>query len=175
MLESGVAPMSTESVTGLTQRLYHEARLLDAERFEDWLEFMCNDVTYRMELKRRRFRADRSPPAAVGVGVVFNENLARLKLRIDRLRSGFVWAEDPPNFVRRVVSNVEVERADAENEAIVHSVIVIHRNRIDGLTRVLTAGRSDRWRMHADGWKLAAREIALDHAVLPDSNINVFF
>ena len=120
MLESGVAPMSTESVTGLTQRLYHEARLLDAERFEDWLECMCNDVTYRMELKRRRFRADRSPPAAVGVGVVFNENLARLKLRIDRLRSGFVWAEDPPNFVRRVVSNVEVERADDRHPSQPH-------------------------------------------------------
>ena len=128
-----------------------------------------------MELKRRRFRADRSPPAAIGTGVIFNENLARLKLRIDRLRSGFVWAEDPPNFVRRVVSNVEVEPVDTESEAIVHSVIVIHRNRIDGLTRVFTAGRTDRWRNGANGWNLLARNITLDHAVLPDSNINVFF
>lgn len=175
MLDLSVAPPSAEDITALTQRLYHEARLLDAERFEDWLELLCEDVSYRMELKRRRFRADRSPPAPVGTGAVFNEDLARLKLRIDRLRSGFVWAEDPPNFVRRVVSNVELEPADAENEAIVHSVIVIHRNRIDGLTRVLTAGRTDRWRHDSDGWKLAARDIALDHAVLPDSNMNVFF
>jgi len=175
MLEQSVAPAPSEGLIALTQRLYHEARLLDAERFEDWLALMCDDVTYRMELKRRRFRADRSPPAAVGTGVIFNENHARLKLRIDRLRSGFVWAEDPPNFVRRVVSNVEVEPADAENEAIVHSVIVIHRNRIDGLTRVFTAGRTDLWRHGADGWCLAARDIALDHTVLPDSNINVFF
>ena len=175
MPEMNPAPVPVEDMIALTQRLYHEARLLDAERFEDWLELLCDDVTYRMDLKRRRFRADRSPPAPVGAGVVFNENIARLKLRIDRLRSGYAWAEDPPNFVRRVISNVEIEPADAENEMIVHSVIVIHRNRIDGLARQFTAGRTDRWRHGTQGWCLAARDIALDHAVLPDSNINVFF
>lgn len=175
MLEMSAAPASTEDIIALTQSLYHEARLLDAERFEEWLELLCDDVAYRMELTGRRFRADRSPPKAVGAGVIFNENLARLKLRIDRLRSGFVWAEDPANFVRRVVSNVEIGRAEAENEAIVHSVIVIHRNRIDGLTRFFTAGRTDRWRHGPNGWNLLARDIRLDHAVLPDSNINVFF
>lgn len=175
MLESPPGPVSMEDVIALTRRLYHEARLLDEERFEDWLALLCEDVSYSMALGSRRFRADRSAPLAVGSGVVFNENLARLKLRIDRLRSGFVWAEDPPNFVRRVVSNVELERAKTANEAIVYSVIVIHRNRIDGLTRLLTAGRTDRWREGDDGWCLAAREIVLDHAVLPDSNVNVFF
>jgi 3-phenylpropionate/trans-cinnamate dioxygenase beta subunit len=112
----------------------------------------------------------------VGKGFIFNENFDRLKLRVDRLNSGFVWAEDPPNFVRRIVSNVEVEPADAENEAIVHSAIIIHRNRLDGLTRMLTAGRTDRWR-HDDtyGWRLAVRDITLDHSVVPDSNLNVFF
>lgn len=175
MLEPHPAPVSLEVVTALTQRLYHEARLLDEERFEDWLALLCDDVSYAMALGSRRFRADRSAPLAVGSGVIFNETLARLKLRVDRLRSGFVWAEDPPNFVRRVVSNVAVEAAGASNEAVVHSVIVIHRNRIDGLARMFTAGRTDRWRKGGDDWCLAAREIVLDHAVLPDSNVNVFF
>lgn len=175
MLEARDDRLAVEEVIALTQRLYHEARLLDAERFEDWLAMLCEDVSYRMELGVRRFRSDRSPPPPVGAGVVFNENLARLKLRVDRLRSGFVWAEDPPNFVRRVISNVEIEPAEGSNEAIVHSAIVIHRNRIDGLSRVFTAGRRDRWRHNEDGWHLASRDIALDHAVLPDSNVNVFF
>lgn len=175
MLDLRQKPSLHDAVTALTQRLYHEARLLDEERYEDWLELLCEDVSYHMALKSRRFRADRSAPIAVGPGNVFNDNFARLKLRIDRLRSGFVWAEDPPNFVRRVVSNVEVLPADKPDEALVHSVVVIHRNRIDGQTRLLTAGRTDRWRKGGDSWFLAAREIALDHAVLPDSNMNVFF
>ncbi|WP_225010975.1 aromatic-ring-hydroxylating dioxygenase subunit beta [Novosphingobium percolationis] len=175
MLDLRQEPALHDAVTALTQRLYHEARLLDEERFEDWLELLCEDVSYHMALKSRRFRADRSAPIAVGAGNVFNDNFARLKLRIDRLRSGFVWAEDPPNFVRRVVSNVEVLPADKPDEALVHSVVVIHRNRIDGQTRLLTAGRTDRWRKGGESWFLAAREIALDHAVLPDSNVNVFF
>lgn len=175
MLEPLPAPVPIEDVIALTQRLYHEARLLDDERFEDWLALLCDDVSYEMALKSRRFRADRSTPLAVGPGVIFNETLARLKLRIERLRSGFVWAEDPPNFVRRVVSNVECERASSESEMIVHSVVVIHRNRIDGLTKLLTAGRIDRWRRRGGGWHLAARASTLDHSVVPDSNINVFF
>lgn len=175
MLEPLPVPVPMEDVIALTQRLYHEARLLDDERFEDWLTLLCEDVSYGLALKSRRFRTDRSAPLAVGAGVVFNETLARLKLRIDRLRSGFVWAEDPPNFVRRAVSNVELERASTENEMIVHSVVVIHRNRIDGLTKLLTAGRTDRWRRDNEGWRLAARASTLDHSVVPDSNINVFF
>lgn len=169
------APVPMDDVIALTQRLYQEARLLDDERFDDWLTLLCDDVSYEMALKSRRFRADRSAPLAVGTGVIFNETLARLKLRIDRLRSGFVWAEDPPNFVRRVVSNVECERAISEGKIIVHSVVVIHRNRIDGLTKFLTAGRTDRWRRGDCGWHLAARASTLDHSVAPDSNMNVFF
>jgi ethylbenzene dioxygenase subunit beta len=175
MSESPSAGLATELVSSLTQRLYQEARLLDGELYDEWLGLLDEQICYRMVLKSRRFRADRSAPAPVGPGFVFNENLERIKLRIDRLRSGFVWAEDPQNFVRRVISNVEVLSTNVPDEVRVHSVVVIHRNRLDGATRVLTAGRSDRWRRNEDIWRMVARDIALDHAVLPDSNVNVFF
>lgn len=175
MLERPPQPLPTEAVTTLTQAVYREARLLDEERYDEWLALLSEDIVYRMALAGRRFRTDRSPPTPVGRGTVFDDDFARLKLRIDRLQSGLVWAENPRNFVRRAVSNVEVYSADAQNEARVHSVIVIHRNRIDGITKLLTAGRKDIWREDDDGWLLAARDIALNHAVLPDSNLNVFF
>lgn len=175
MLERPPQPLPAKAVTALTQALYREARLLDEERFDEWLALLSEDIVYRMALAGRRFRTNRSPTTPVGRGTVFDDNFARLKLRIDRLQSGFVWAENPRNFVRRAVSNVEAYSVDADNEARVHSVIVIHRNRIDGVTKRLTAGRKDIWREGDDGWRLAAREIALDHAVLPDSNLNEFF
>lgn len=175
MLDVSLRRPSVEDQLAITQALYFEARLLDEERFEDWLDVICEDVAYRMALSGRRFRADRSKPAALGTGYIFNENRARLALRIDRLRSGYVWAEDPPNFVRRVVSNVEIIATDSDHEVEVRSVVVIHRNRIDGMTRNLVGGRKDMWRKIGESWRLACRDIVLDHTVVPDSNLNVFF
>lgn len=159
----------------LTQALYREARLLDEERYGDWLALLAHDVRYRLPLTSRRFRADRSAALAVGPGYVFDDDKARLGLRVQRLESGLVWAEDPRNAVRRIVSNVEIYRAENDGEARVHSVIEIHRSRIDAQQRRLTAGRTDRWRREQGRWLLVQRDIAFDHPVVIDSNLNVFF
>lgn len=159
----------------LEDTLYREARMLDEERFPEWLELTTEDVIYRMALTSRRFRKDRAAPLALGSGYTFNDTRERLALRIKRLQSGYVWAEDPPNFVRRMVSNVEVVSTEVAAEKNVHSVITIHRSRIDSQSRYLVAGRVDRWRKVEGDWRLARREIALDHSTVPDTNLNLFF
>lgn len=167
--------LPVEQHLALTQALYREARLLDEERYADWLALLADDVRYRLPLSSRRFRADRSAALAVGPGYVFDDDKARLGLRVQRLESGLVWAEDPRNAVRRIVSNVEIYRADTDGEARVHSVVEIHRSRIDAQQRRLTAGRTDRWRLEQGQWRLVQRDIAFDHPVVIDSNLNVFF
>lgn len=159
----------------LTQTLYREARLLDQERYADWLALLADDVRYRLPLASRRFRADRSAALAEGPGYVFDDDKPRLGLRVQRLESGLVWAEDPRNAVRRIVGNVEIYRADTDRDARVHSVVEIHRSRIDAQQRRLTAGRTDRWRLEEGGWHLVQRLIQFDHPVVIDSNLNVFF
>jgi ethylbenzene dioxygenase beta subunit len=174
MLLERSAALDLADHIALEQALYREARLLDEERFAEWLEMTTEDIAYRMALRSRRFRKDRSGDPPIGTGMIFDEDRARLCLRIDRLRSGYVWAEDPVNFVRRVVSNVEIDWP-GEDEAEVHSVVVIHRSRINNQTRTLVAGRKDRWRRDDGAWRLAQRDCVLDHSTIPDSNLNVFF
>ncbi|MEC9341090.1 MAG: 3-phenylpropionate/cinnamic acid dioxygenase subunit beta [Pseudomonadota bacterium] len=159
----------------LQQRLHYEARLLDEERFEEWLELLAPDVRYWMPMATRRFRRDRSDPFPYGQGSIFDENRERLALRVQRLRSGMVWAEDPPNRVRRIVSNIEIYSCAQQDETVVHSVIQIHRSRIDAQERRLSAGREDIWRLTDGEWRLALRRIDFDHPVVIDSNLNVFF
>lgn len=159
----------------LEDTLYREARLLDEERLADWLELATADIVYRMALTSRRFRKDRAAPLALGPGYTFNDSRERLALRIKRLQSGYVWAEDPPNFVRRVVSNVEIVPTPVAAEMTVHSVITIHRSRIDSQTRFMVAGREDCWRKIEGRWRLARRDIQLDHSTVPDTNLNIFF
>lgn len=159
----------------LQQQLFFEARLLDEERYRDWLALLTEDIHYRMPIATRRFRKDRSVPLPIGDGLTFDESLARLRLRIDRLESGLVWAEDPRNHVRRIVSNVEIWRGDVPGVAEVYSVVMIHRSRLDGEERRIVAGRKDLWRQVGGAWMLARRDIALDHTIVPDSNLNTFF
>lgn len=169
------ALLAVDQHLALTQQLYCEARLLDEERYADWLDLLADDVHYRMPLTARRFRADRSAALAEGPGYVFDDDKGRLALRVQRLESGLVWAEDPRNRVRRIVSNVEIYRAETDGEATVHSVIEVHRSRIDAQQRRLTAGRTDVWRCEDGVWRLARRLIGFDHPVVIDSNLNVFF
>ena len=159
----------------LQQQVFYEARLLDEERYGEWLALLAEDIRYRMPIKTRRFRKDRSAPLPIGEGLTFDETLARLRLRVSRLESSFVWAEDPRNHVRRIVSNVEIWAGEVHGEADVYSVISIHRNRIDGEERRIVAGRKDVWRQVGATWKLACRDISLDHTIVPDSNLNTFF
>ena len=110
------ALLPVEQHLALTQALYREARLLDAERYADWLALLADDVRYRLPLTSRRFRADRSAALAVGAGYVFDDDKARLGLRVQRLESGLVWAEDPRNAVRRVVRELsDLELSDSGN------------------------------------------------------------
>lgn len=169
------AMLAVQDHLALGQTLSYEARLLDQERFADWLDLLADDVRYQLPLTARRFRADRSAALAQGPGYVFDDDKARLAIRVQRLESGLVWAEDPRNAVRRIVSNVEIYRAEIDGEARVHSVVEIHRSRMDAQQRRLTASRTDLWRCKDDAWRLARRLIRFDHAVVIDSNLNVFF
>jgi ethylbenzene dioxygenase subunit beta len=167
--------LSVEKHLALQQQLFVEARLLDEERFEEWLELLTDDIRYRMPLVERRFRKDRSTPPAHGGGFIFDDTKQRLALRINRLQSSYVWAEDPRNCVRRVISNVEIWQGAEPEQADVHSVVTIHRSRLDGMEKRLVAGRHDLWQSSTEGWRLLSRDIQLDNAVVMDSNLNVFF
>lgn len=167
--------VDTATHLAVVQQLYFEARLLDEERYDEWLALLADDLRYRMPLPERRFRKDAQAAHPFGGGNVFDEDKARLAVRVNRLQSGMVWAEDPRNRVRRFVGNVEVYATDAPDRVRVHSNVDIHRARHDGVQRRLTAARADLWRHDQGHWRLAHRDIALDHPVVRDSNLNVFF
>ena len=96
-------------------------------------------------------------------------------MRIGRLQSGLVWAEDPRNMVRRMINNIEIWQGAEANEAEVYSVVTIHRSRIDGEEKQFVAGRRDIWRETDQGWRLSVRDMLLDTAVVLDSNMNTLF
>lgn len=159
----------------LKRHLYQEARLLSATDYDGWMNMLAKNIRYSMDMPQRRFAEEKSNDRAPRKTPIFDDDLGALKMRIERLRSGFVWAENPTNALRHIVSNVEVFETDVVDEFTVYSIIEVHRSRLDAERKKLTAGREDRWVVSGAGYRLAARTATLDDCVVLDSNLNFFF
>ncbi|MGH2663874.1 MAG: aromatic-ring-hydroxylating dioxygenase subunit beta [Actinomycetota bacterium] len=171
--------MKTENITGdITEFLSLEAELLDSGRLREWLGLLTDDVRYRVPI---RIVKERSGEGSVS-GVVENmyhldEDHTSLEMRVERLETGFAWAEDPPSRIRHFVSNVRVDEVpERQGEVAVRSNVLVYRSRWDKPTYdLLSAERLDVLRQVDGAWKLAKRDVILDNTTLPTLNLSFFF
>jgi ethylbenzene dioxygenase beta subunit len=156
----------------IVEFLYEEAALLDAGQFQDWLGLLAEDVTYRMPARlnsRKRGAGDSSQDTEI-----FHDNLASLRVRVARLDTSFAWAETPPSRTRHLVSNVRVWNTESADEVEAVSYFMVYRNRSTSPQADLFSGqRRDRLRQVSGRWRLAARLITLDQAVVGARHISV--
>ncbi len=172
----------------IEQFLYREARLLDDRQFQQWLELLTDDLRYWMPMRSNRYRAESRAVAALDENqqepreltqpdelAIMDETKDSLSRRIERLGSGFAWAEDPPSRTRHFISNIEVHPADAAGEVRVNSNFILYRTRGEREQDFYVGSREDILRRSADGWQLAYRRIILDQNVLQAKNVSNFF
>ncbi|WP_280192064.1 3-phenylpropionate/cinnamic acid dioxygenase subunit beta [Delftia sp. PS-11] len=171
--EAGFAPL--DIARQLEQVLYREARLLDEERWDDWLALMEQDIHYWMPAVENRRRADRLGAWEPGRGAYFDDSMRELKIRVARFKQPSAWAEDPPTRHVHVISNIEVHATQAADTFCVHSTFVNYRSRGESDNDLLLGRREDLWR-HADGcFRLARRKILITQSLLMSKNLNTFF
>ena len=159
---------------GIVEFLIEEARLLDHDRLDDWVELMADDLVYVAPVRVTKARGEGR--GFVGGMAHFEEDLDSIKLRVHRLeRTSSRWAEDPPSRCRRLITNVLVRATERDGEYLVASYILLTRNRLESPSvDVVSAERRDLLRRDGAGWKLARRTILLDQAVLGTPNLAVF-
>ena len=85
----------------IEQFVYREARLLDKQMFEPWLDLFCEDAVYWVPAGH-----DDIDPRE-HVSIIYDDKTAMAR-RVKRLRSGYAFAQEPASRVHRLVSNVEV-------------------------------------------------------------------
>ncbi|MEA3217783.1 MAG: ethylbenzene dioxygenase subunit beta [Acidimicrobiia bacterium] len=166
----------------VSQFLAYEARVLDEERYDDWLALLTEDVHYWMPGIENRRRADPIGEYAPGRMAYFDDTLEDLCRRVLRFQQPSAWMEDPPTRHLHVVSNVEVslEATGAGHPLggqtiIAHSVVVNYRSRGERDQDTLYARRRDRLRRDGEGrLRIAERVVQLRHNVLVAKNINTF-
>jgi ethylbenzene dioxygenase beta subunit len=150
--------------------LYREAELLDDGRFREWLDLLTDDVRYRVPVRQTRERGESGVSDEM---FHLDEDRDSLTLRVDRLETGFAWAEDPPSRVRHFVTNVRARPRD--DELAVRSNLLLYRGRWDRAEHdLLSAERHDVLRPGPDGLRLAARTVVLDATTLPTLNLAIF-
>lgn len=150
----------------IEQLLYREARILDLQQYEAWLELLSDKVRYwapvRSNLDEERFDRPR-------LLALFDDHKADLAIRVKRIRTGHAHAEQPPSRVRRLISNVLLLEA-GETSIKVASTFLVTVSRWDSKAKVFSGAREDRWTHRAaetaerstQGWLLEERRILFD-------------
>lgn len=160
----------------MTSWLYHEAELLDEGCFDEWLELLTDDIVYEapVRLTKELGQGGQSAFTATGNQYHFLENRYTLQLRVDRLKTDFAWAEDPPSRTRRFVSNVRVIEGESPEKIEVRSYLLLYRNRSDESDAdLISAERRDDFLYDLEGWRLDRRFILIDQATLGTKNLGV--
>lgn len=159
------------------QFLVDEAYLLDAQRYEAWLDTLTDDVRYTMPVRVTAARGagfNASPFPEPGMAH-FDEDKYSLTQRVARMGTEHVWAEDPPSRLRHFITNVRTFECDDSEDVVVESAELLFRSRGDvNEAALLSCGREDLLRRCGDRFKLARRTILADESVLRMQNLAVF-
>lgn len=175
--QAALEPVSPELVAHITQWLYHEAELLDEGRLAEWLGLLTDDVTYVVPIRiHKEVTGDSRVTGVLEDSFHLDEDRSSLQMRVDRIETGFAWAEEPPSRIRHFVSNVRVRRAsDAADELSVRSYVMVYRSRWDRPDYdIMTAERQDVLREVDGRWLLARRKVILDNTTIPMLNLTFF-
>jgi phthalate 3,4-dioxygenase subunit beta len=158
------------------QFLVDEAYLLDAQRYEAWLDTLTDDVRYAMPVRVTTARGagfDTAPGMAH-----FDEDKYSLSQRVARFATEHAWTEDPPSRLRHFITNVRTFECDDPDDGahlIVESAELLFRSRGDvNESALVSCGREDVLRRSGETWKLARRNIFVDESVLRMQNLAVF-
>lgn len=135
--------------------LYHEARLLDERRYDEWVDLFADDGLYWIPCND----AGGDPVRSV---TIIHEDVAALRSRVGRLTSGKQYAQDPPSRMCRAVSNVYVA-ADASGggEATVHSTLLAVEARRHHTKHVFGARCTHVLRRVDGGFRIARKRVDL--------------
>ncbi len=101
--------------------LFHEARMLDERRYDDWLALFAPECIYWVP--RSNTPGDPRTETAI-----YLDDGRRLHDRVAAIRTGFFHAQNPPSRTRRMLANVEQwSAADGSLRARANVVIWEHR------------------------------------------------
>jgi 3-phenylpropionate/cinnamic acid dioxygenase small subunit len=134
------------------QFLYHEAWLLDTQRYEEWLELFTDDATYWVPLEQ----GQKDP---FETSSIIHDDRTLLGLRVKQLRHPRAHARTPLARTVHQVGNAMV-LADSGNEIRVGSTLMVVEFRSEK-QRIYGARVEHRLRRNSGGYRIAHKRVDL--------------
>jgi p-cumate 2,3-dioxygenase beta subunit len=143
-----------------------EAALLDEWRLDDWLALFTEDARYLVPA------TDLPGGEPEQTLAIINDDMARLRGRVERLKSRHAHREFPWSRTRRFITNVRIKETSGEEIKVQASFLVyrIRSGQVDPLigSYVYTLRRLD------GALKIAARKAVLDlEALRPHGTLSI--
>jgi len=98
--------LSDAHYSAVVEFLHREARLADEARYAEWHALWADDGVYWVPAT-----TDPAADPEKHLSHIY-DNRTRLDTRIKLLQTGHRYSQEPPSLMRRLISNVEVERAE---------------------------------------------------------------
>ncbi len=102
--------------------IYHEARLCDEQRGDEWLQLWSDDALYWVPANRDDIDPTRE------VSFIYDDRRS-IGDRVDRLKQGLAFAQDPASRMRRMLSNIEVDEEENGDLTVQANFMVIELRR----------------------------------------------
>lgn len=161
------ASLPAEALQSVQQFLFHEARLLDERRFDEWNQLWTEDGRYWAPR-----RHDQENPFD-HVSLFWEDAMLR-DVRVRRLNHEHNWSQQPPTRASRLVGNVMVDGVDAAGHLIVRSSLQMTEWRLEqrqfGATVFHKLAATD-----DGGWKIVLKRVNLVNCDGVFGILEVFF
>lgn len=168
-------PVDPETERAVQRWLYLEARLLDGERYQQWLDTMIDpEIHYWMPDMETRRRDDPRGTFRHGDSAYFDDGWKELSTRVRRYNEPSAWADNPATRHAHLISNVEVNATDDPGLLAVFSAFTNVRNRNEADQDIIHGRREDVLRQVEGGFRLLRRRIFIVQNVLLSKNLNTF-
>ena len=135
------------------QLLEREARLLDANRFDDWLALYAPDCLYWIPAT-----AEAGDPRRE-VAIAFDDR-RRLTDRIFRLTNDYAWSQRPRSRTARLIGGVTVFATASENVLMVRSTFITAEYQPPD-TRRYSGWTAHRLASTGDSWEICIKQVNL--------------
>jgi 3-phenylpropionate/cinnamic acid dioxygenase small subunit len=147
--------------------LYKEARLADEARYAEWEALWTDDAIYWVPAT-----TDSNVDPNTQISHIY-DNRNRIATRIKLLQSGHRYSQEPASSMRRLLSNIEVEKADNDEFIVGSNFLLVELSLQAKHETHLWAGRTThRLRWVGDELKMSQKKVVLVNAAEPLPNLS---
>lgn len=162
--------MSTPTDQDLIDFVYHEARLLDERRWEDWLGLYTEDAYYWMPL----VPGQQDP--VLHSSLLYEDKLL-LRVRVERLMGQRTFSQQPYSRGHRLLQRPSIERDHPEHQPDQGKYVVrtsFHYVETRGDDQTLYAGWATHQLVWQDGLRIRLKRVDLVNCDAAFANIQLF-